>query len=282
MNIKPVVILTVCAFFTGGCNKSPTSTTANNSGSQPPPPIQAEPFHGQVYKSANGRNVLTLTTKDECELMQDGTTLLCKYTKQTDALRVIATVMGTPQVIYYRFTDQGLQDNNGNVLLSPEKYAAAIEQIQRQQQEVEKARLEKQSAADVIAKSQIETQTISTFSLYYLVPDPRGQYIKDGSLTLTDVSLKLHVIEHYVHYNNEYDGTILFVKIRKIGDIGEGTSSDAFIVDVPDLANVESAFFTARDAVLHFKSETEARTVRDAVLNAYNAWKAKFPEAVLK
>ena len=163
-----MVILAACVFLAAGCNKSPTPP-ATSSASQPPPaPIQAEPFHGQVYKSLDGNTMLTLTSKDECELMQNGTTLLCKYTKQTDALRIVATVMGTPQVIYYRFTDQGIQDNNGKVLLSPEGLLEAQRQAQlaRQAQQEAQAAAERQEAerqrlAAIAAQREAEEQRLA-------------------------------------------------------------------------------------------------------------------------
>lgn len=191
MNIKLVSILAACVFFTAGCNKSPTPPTANNSDSQPAPaPIQAEPFHGQVYKSLNGRTTLTLVSKDECELSEGGTILLCKYTKPNDTLRVVTTALGTSQVIYFRFTDQGLEDNSGNVLFSPEKYAAAIEQLQRQQREQQREQQEKQRIAQAMTDSKRKTQTISTFSLSRrAIPNT---WPSPDKLTVTDVSLILH------------------------------------------------------------------------------------------
>lgn len=115
------------------CNKSPNITSDS-------PQVQAEPFQGQLYRSFDGRMVLTLISRDECELNTRGTTLLCKYTKQSDALRVVATAMGTNQVIYYRFTDQGIQNNDGEVLLSPDRYNAAIEQVRMAQAHQERMR----------------------------------------------------------------------------------------------------------------------------------------------
>lgn len=141
MNIKFLTLLVITAFLVGGCDKSPTST-ANKSGNQPPAPIQAEAFHGQVYKSFDQRKVLTLISKDECELNEHGTILLCKYTKQNDNLRVVTTALGTSQVLYYRFTNQGLQDNDGNVLFSPEGLLEAQRQVElARKQAAEQARV---------------------------------------------------------------------------------------------------------------------------------------------
>lgn len=134
MNRKLTTTLLLLASFWAGCDKPPTAST------NPAAPVQAEPFHGEVYRSFDGRTTLTLISRDECELREGGTTLLCKYTKQADALRVVATAMGTNQVLYYRFTDQGIQDNNGAVLLAPQRYAAAMEQARVQQERQDRMR----------------------------------------------------------------------------------------------------------------------------------------------
>jgi len=55
--------------------------------------------------------------------------IICGCQKQEDKSgQESTTASGTIQVIYFRFTDQGLDDNNGNVLLSPERYTAALRQ----------------------------------------------------------------------------------------------------------------------------------------------------------
>jgi hypothetical protein len=245
MKIRHIAILAACAFLTGACNKSPTSPTTNNSDSQPSPaPIQAEPFHGQVYKSLDGRNVLTLTSKEECELMQEGTTLLCKYTKQNDAVRVIATVMGTPQVIYYRFTDQGIQDNNGNVLLSPERYTAAIEQLQRQkqeelqrQQEIERKRREAEQAekdeavriAKLIEDSKKPTKTLGEFHVRYN-GSPNKLVVTDTGLEEYEEWGDRRVFYYYfVYYWSRYDPTYNYYQITQHSPDGGAYIQPTFV-----------------------------------------------------
>ena len=272
MNIKPVVILAACAFFTGGCNKSPTSSTANNNGSQPPPPIQAEAFHGQVYKSLDGGTVLTLVSKDECELNQGGTILLCKYTKPNDTLRVVTTALGTSQVIYFRFTAQGLVDNNGNVLFSPEGLTAKIQQQQ----------LEQQRVADEKINSVRETQIIATFSLlpfFYYNPGYQdvnyGDIMSPNQLVLTDVSVKLQSSEGQNGFRMRIaprTKVILFASLESVTDIEQ----NQFRLNFSENSNADMF------EILQGNSEVETSTVHDAVLNAFNAWKAKFPKAVLR
>src|SRR5947207_2156573 len=80
------------------CKKAPT--TGGPPGAQPQ--AQAQPYKGGVYKSGDGNTVLTLVSSEECEIQANGTTLLCKYTKQADTLRVVLTALGTSQVLYFR------------------------------------------------------------------------------------------------------------------------------------------------------------------------------------
>jgi hypothetical protein len=265
--IKPllctIATLATLAFLTGGCEKPATSTATNNDFSKPlpttqasPPPVQAEPFHGQVYKSVDGRHVVTLTSKDECELTQDGGTLLCKYTKQKDALRVIATVMGTTQVLYFRFTDKGLQDNDGNILLSPEQYAASLQRIGEERQRVANEQL----------LSSKETKIISTFAL-----QARDEGDPDGVI-VTDVSLRYHFPKP-----DSQSKTILFSQIAELTNL-EGVD-DVFIWFSVHYQPKPNTFYAYQRCVC--KSTVEAEGVKNAILNAFEAWKKKFPIAVL-
>ena len=122
--------------MTVSCNKS-TKTASANSGDHGPM-AEAQPFHGEVYRSFDDDTALTLISSEELELRNGKTTLLCKYSNPAGALRVIITTLGTNQVVYYRFTDTGLKDNDGRLLLSPKSYAAAMEQDRKEKELNEK------------------------------------------------------------------------------------------------------------------------------------------------
>lgn len=98
------------------CSKAPVITEQSE---KPVEPVKATPFRGPVYESINGRNVITLVSPEELELTIQGVNIICKYTKQDGKLRVIANVLGTTEVTYYRITEDGLQDNSGLVLYEP-------------------------------------------------------------------------------------------------------------------------------------------------------------------
>lgn len=138
MKTKHVIAFAALTAILTGCDKSPNITTTQNTVSQPR--VEAEAFHGEVYRSLDGQTALTLISRDECELRTGQGTLLCKYTKQSDALRVVVTALGTNQVVYYRFTAQGIQDNDGAVLLSPDALSALLREREQEAQRAEETR----------------------------------------------------------------------------------------------------------------------------------------------
>ena len=145
-------------------NGSKTQTITDSSGQTH---IEAKPFKGEVYRSSDGRSTLTLTSNEECELRQDSDIILCKYTRENDALRVIVTAMGTTHVVYYRFINQGVQDNDGAILLSPLGHKA--------QQLVEEARSH-------INKKEWDQAIASCDEAIQLIPDDADAYFVRGFL----------------------------------------------------------------------------------------------------
>ena len=143
MNTKFISTVASLALLATSCNKSPNSAITVSRDGQPAS-IQPEAFQRQVYRSLDGVSVLTLTSREECELNEGGTTLLCRYSKEDDKLHVVTIALSTSKEIYFRFIGEGLQDDKGNVLLSSQPYATAIEKVRRQQEEQERQRLETQ------------------------------------------------------------------------------------------------------------------------------------------
>jgi hypothetical protein len=296
--LNAFVILATLSFLAAGCDKTPKSSVTNSSqppaaaqqppiaAQQPPSPIQAEPFHGQVYKSLNGRTVLTLVSRDECEIAEGGTTLLCKYTKQDDKLRIVTTALGTSQVLYFRFTDQGLDDNKGNVLLSPDKYAAALEVVRQQQEaalakqrEEEAKRQAEQHKQEVIAKSEAATPTIATIAFadsYVIRQDEidfhkaNPNFRKWGNIQVSETQLIYTTMR-----SDGVGGTASPGLLRYLHQISEVESDNHFVLTNQYPSGISQA------ELLRFKSQSEALAAHDTIASALEAWKKKFPEAVL-
>ncbi len=107
-------------------------------------PFALEAFSAQSFRTLDGHSAITLVSSDEAEYHHDGATFLCKYTSKNDAIRVIQTILGTQQVLYFRKTPSGLAAEDGTVYLNPSAYAEARRQ---QQREEEKHRREERARA---------------------------------------------------------------------------------------------------------------------------------------
>jgi YD repeat-containing protein len=129
----------------------------------------AQAFDQQSYRTRDGRSSITLNSSDELEYrVSDGAILLCKYTSQKEALRVILTTLGTQQVLYFRRVPQGLISSDGTLYLSPSALAEAQRQegIAKRAQENARAqeqqrRSEEQRLANIAAQRQAEEQRLA-------------------------------------------------------------------------------------------------------------------------
>jgi hypothetical protein len=109
---------------------------------------QANAFNGEVYRSQDGRVVVTMTSPDELELAKDGVNLICKYTRQRNAIRAVETVMGTSQAVYYQIIPEGIQGPDGRILYSPsalQKVIAEADLARRQAEERARVQAEEQA-----------------------------------------------------------------------------------------------------------------------------------------
>src|ERR1017187_1812010 len=60
-----------------------------------------KPFKNEVYRTVDGSEVVTITSPTELELRKGHDNLICEYTRQDDGLRVVVTVFGTKQAVYF-------------------------------------------------------------------------------------------------------------------------------------------------------------------------------------
>jgi hypothetical protein len=102
----------------------------------PPKPIQtfaandAPPnsvAKGQVYRTIDDQQAITIVSSDELELREGNENLICKYTKQEGVLRVVVNMLGQNQAVYFRITQQGLQESDGDkrIYFNPDSLVAA-------------------------------------------------------------------------------------------------------------------------------------------------------------
>jgi type II secretory pathway pseudopilin PulG len=95
-----------------------------------------------TYRTRDGRSWIRLVSSNELEYRHEGTTFLCKYSVQDESLRVILTVLGTQQVLYFKRTPEGYASEQGESYMTP----AAIADLQRREQAAREAQQRAQQA----------------------------------------------------------------------------------------------------------------------------------------
>src|SRR5271157_5207027 len=95
-----------------------------------------------TYRTRDGRSWIRLVSSDELEYRHEGTTFLCKYSVQDGSLRVILSVLGTQQVLYFKRTPDGYTSEDGESYMTP----AAIADLQRREQAAREAQQRAQQA----------------------------------------------------------------------------------------------------------------------------------------
>src|SRR5882724_11314509 len=80
--------------------------------------VDASELRGALFRSANEAISLKIISEDELEFTpeRDGPNLGCKYSRDGDTLRVVVTVLGSPQAVYFKFIPEGLQRADGTIL----------------------------------------------------------------------------------------------------------------------------------------------------------------------
>lgn len=136
-------VSTLLLVLLSACNRNPETAT----GRAPNARVEAAAFNGQSYRTQDGRSAVTLISAEELEYrVPDGTTFLCRYSDQRNALRVIVTALGTQQVLYFRRVPDGLISNDGMVYLNPSALAELQrrEELERHRQEAARAEQERE------------------------------------------------------------------------------------------------------------------------------------------
>jgi hypothetical protein len=289
MQAIPITILAISTLLLVGCDQSSSKNPIIAS----TPNTSTQPFHNEVYKSMTSGDVLTLISKDECEIVSGGTTFPCTYTKQDGRLRVVLTALGTPQVLYYQPTGDGVVDNNGQVLLSPEKYAKAIaerENRERQQREKEQARLRAEEAArreherleKLVVEAEKETTILSQYDLssFSITYDGRnglyrGKIRFDANVKISDVGIHITTFGTMEDgYKNKNEYHISFCQLRGIADLADSVTE--FKVDYLAGHWYDETHF----GLIRFRDKESAKEAYNVLVKAFKNWKEKYPGVV--
>jgi TonB family protein len=100
---------------------------------------------GALFRSADSSTSLKIISSEELEFSPDRNSpnWICKYSQTGDSLRIVFTVLGSPQAVYMKVIPEGIEDNEGRKLYDEAHFEAAV--LAAKQAREEKAR--RQAAA---------------------------------------------------------------------------------------------------------------------------------------
>jgi TonB family protein len=83
--------------------------------------------NGKIFRSGDDQESIKIISSNELELTngRTGPHLVGKYSKENESLRVVATVLGTAQALYFKVTEQGIQSDDGTVFYDPTHFEEA-------------------------------------------------------------------------------------------------------------------------------------------------------------
>ena len=264
-------LFAIALVLLASCNK-PTSKPSSLSAL----PSQTDSFHQLSYRSIDDQQAITLNSSDELELRTNGVNLICKYTKQDDQLRVVANVMGTTQALYYTITPDGLRDNEGKLLLSPDAYSTALNRLnEARRAEADRAT---QQAAE-IADSTRQTTILKTYSFPALPNCDSPWQAQTRSIKITDVSVLASFYDNLGHPPD--DAELLFRNFAEIDAIHEdsyGQSDKCYYV----LIEIRDGYSIGAEGGFTCKDRKTAEEIRKEIIKAYTAWHTKYPNSSIK
>jgi hypothetical protein len=163
-----------------------------------------------TYQTSDGRSWLKVISGNELEYRHGGTTLLCKYSVEDGSLRVVLTILGSQQVLYFKRSPDGFVAESGEHYLTPaslgelHRRAQAARQAEQKRQQAEaaaraqaerRAAIEAQRQAEELAAARrpAETPTREIGKYAYLSGGGNSYMAKEawGTLTLSDVGFDL-------------------------------------------------------------------------------------------
>lgn len=140
--------------------------------------------NGKIFRSADEQQSIKIISSDELELTRDrtGPHFVCKYSKESESLRVVATVLGTTQALYFKVTDQGLQSDDGTIFYDSAHFEGANRTVKLEVEARRKAMLDQIGTASptpipstrAISRAP-DVMSISTAKAY-AVSTPRPEY----------------------------------------------------------------------------------------------------------
>jgi TonB family protein len=78
-----------------------------------------------LFRSADERTTIKITSPDQLELTTDAGRTTCRYSRDSDSLRVVAASLGNVQVFTFKATPEGLMAADGTVLYDERHFGSS-------------------------------------------------------------------------------------------------------------------------------------------------------------
>jgi TonB family protein len=92
---------------------------------------------GKIFRTVDERSSIKVISADELELTEEvqGPRWVCKYSRDGDSLRVVTTVLGSPQALYFKIIPEGLRDTHETTFYDSDHFDAASREAKAQAEE---------------------------------------------------------------------------------------------------------------------------------------------------
>lgn len=269
---------------------APETTTVQGSKDR----VEAVSPTNRSYRTRDGRSAITVISANELEYrVPDGATLLCKYTDEKEALRIIVTALGTQQVLYFRHTPEGLVSNNGEVYLNPTALAALQrqEQAEREREAVAQAAQERERLAQEQRTAMRLQQSHLARAVLFETKEPAVLNLFPSRIffvtktTVSDVGVTVAGTERIPdarntdkHETEPFELSFWFgeteePKTATVYRYGKQESGPVFqmeITQIPGQENMHSTMW------LYFEDSSQLEKFREAVAKARTAWRSNY------
>ncbi len=93
------------------------------------------PKGAEVYRAIDEKTVLTLRRNNEAELTEDGHNFVGTYTEEGPRIRVVVSIIGTTQAVYFQRVEEGLKPEGGGMLYNAKTYPEIMARVTAQRRQ---------------------------------------------------------------------------------------------------------------------------------------------------
>jgi hypothetical protein len=230
--------------------------------------ISLTPFSGKVFRTEDDRSSINIVSKKELELSINGTTYLCEYKEKDNTLRVVLTILGSAQVLYFQRAEYGIIGNDNTKFLSPKYYAEAKERKRLAREEQIRKQLEQEQEQELQKRQAEEARRAEAARISKLIQDSKkhsavlGEWVAQTSgwgkkrpqkVVLTEAGMDVYQlwdnnkVKHFyfVYYWRLFTPDWAYYQIKNHNGSGGYISATFLFANEKETDEFHNAYFTA-------------------------------------